>query len=85
MRMTKADAIMPTGIESFPRFQGPGRKRLPTKNTRMKMGVVKATKAAMAPIENIAPAARGPPKMRRSMRQPTEVLNHTALTGVFVF
>ena len=48
------------------------------------MGVVKATNAAMAPMENIAPAARGPPKMRRSIIHATEVFNHTAFTGVLV-
>lgn len=42
MRMTKAEAMTPTGILYLPRFQGPARKRLPTKKTRMKMGVVKA-------------------------------------------
>ena len=42
MSMTKAEAMMPMGMEKCPRFQGPGRKRLPTKKTRMKIGVVKA-------------------------------------------
>jgi hypothetical protein len=42
MSATKADAITPIGIESFPRFQGPGRNLLPTKNTRMKIGIVNA-------------------------------------------
>jgi len=49
------------------------------------MGVVNATKAAMAPMENMAPAAREPPKIRSSIIHPTVVLNHTALTGVLVF
>ena len=42
MRMTNADATKPMGSDNLPRFQGPGRKRLPTKKTRMKIGVVKA-------------------------------------------
>ena len=69
---------------SFPKFQGPGRNRLPTKNTLMKMGVVKATKAASAPMLKMAPMARLPPKISRSRQQPTALLNQTALTGVWV-
>lgn len=42
MSMTKAEAMVPVGMEKRPRFQGPGRKRLPTKKTRIKIGVVKA-------------------------------------------
>lgn len=42
MSMTNAEAMVPMGIEKRPRFQGPGRKRLPTRKTRIKMGMVKA-------------------------------------------
>ena len=48
------------------------------------MGMLKATKAATAAIENKAPAASSPPKIKRVMRIPTMVFIHTALTGVFV-
>jgi hypothetical protein len=48
MSATKADAITPIGIENFPRCHGPGRKRLPTKKTRMKMGMVNALCLASA-------------------------------------
>lgn len=51
----------------------------------MKMGMVKATNAATAPMENRAPAASSPPKIRMVMAMPTKVLNHTALTGVRVW
>jgi len=84
IKATKALAIHPIGMLSFPKFQGPGRKRLPTKKTLMKMGVVKATKAASAPILKMAPMARLPPKIRRSRQHPTALLNQTALTGVWV-
>lgn len=50
----------------------------------MKIGIVKATKAATAPIEKRAPAASGPPKISNVMQMPTTVLNQTALTGVLV-
>ena len=73
------------GMEKIPRFQGPGRKRLPTKKTRMKIGVVKATKAVQAPMEKMAPMLTSPPKMRRRRRMPTEQLSQTALTGVCVW
>lgn len=49
------------------------------------MGMVKATNAAIAPIENRAPAASSPPKISTAMAMPTAVLNHTALTGVRVW
>ena len=65
-----------------PKFHGPGLNLLPTKNTLMKIGIVKATNAATAAIEKRAPAASVPPKMRRVMRMPRTVLNQTALTGV---
>jgi len=42
MSATNADATVPIGMENLPRFQGPGRKRLPTKKTRMKIGIVNA-------------------------------------------
>lgn len=84
MSTTNALATAPIGILNFPRFQGPGLNLFPTKKTRMKMGVVKATKAAQAPMLKMAPMAMLPPKMRRSSRQPMVVLNQTALTGVCV-
>jgi hypothetical protein len=65
-----------------PKFHGPGLNLFPTKNTLIKIGITKATNAATAPIEKSAPAASGPPKMRRVMRMPRIVLNQTALTGV---
>lgn len=40
---TNAHAAHPIGRLNRPKFHGPGRKRSPTKNTRMKMGMVKAT------------------------------------------
>lgn len=57
---------------------------MPTKNTRMKIGVVNATKAAQAPIEKMAPIVNEPPKINRSNRQPIDVLSQTAFTGVRV-
>lgn len=82
MSAVKQDATMPVGIDRRPRFQGPGRNLLRVKATRMKVGVVKATKAAMAPMEKRAPAARVPPKIRRSIMQPRVVFSQTALTAV---
>jgi len=84
IKATNALATAPIGILQRPRFQGPGRKRLPTKNTRMKIGVVKATKAAQAPMLKMAPMASSPPKMRSRSTLPMALLNHTALTGVCV-
>ena len=81
---TNAHAHTPIGVLARPRCHGPARNRFPTKNTRMKMGVVNATKAATAAMEKSAPAATDPPKMSRVMRIPMTVLNHTALTGVRV-
>lgn len=84
MSRTNAQAIVPMTMLYLPRCQGPGRNLLPTKNTRMKMGMVKATKAATAAIENKAPAAMLPPNINKVMQIPRQVLNQTALTGVFV-
>ena len=84
MRATNAQAAPPMYMLKGPRFQGPARNLFPTKKTRMKIGIVNATKAATAAIENSAPAASGPPKTRRVMRMPSVVLNQTALTGVRV-
>lgn len=81
---TKALAIHPIGMLNRPRFHGPGRKRFPTKNTLIKMGKVNATKAAQAPMENIAPIARDPPKISSKRAHPMAVLNQTAFTGVCV-
>ena len=77
-----AHAQHPIGLLNFPKCHGPRLKRFPTKNTRMKMGIVKATIAAIAPTEKIAPIATSPPKMRRRSKMPMKVLNQTALTGV---
>jgi len=82
IRATNATAAMPIGRLALPRFQGPFLNRLPTKNTRMKMGIVKATYAATAAIEKRAPAASGPPNIKSTMSIPIVVLNQTALTGV---
>ena len=84
MSITKAHAAAPIGILILPRFQGPGLKRLPTKKTLMKIGIVKATKAANAPMEKMAPIATGPPNISNVVRMPMTVLNHTAFTGVTV-
>ena len=84
MRATNAQAALPMYMLQRPKFQGPGLNLLPTKKTRMKIGIVKATKAATAAMENSAPAASSPPKTRRVMRMPSVVLNQTALTGVCV-
>ena len=84
MRMTNAHAMQPIGMLKRPRFHGPARNLLPTKKTRMKIGVVKATKAAMAPMLKMAPMAYWPPKMSSRSRMPMTLLNHTALTGVSV-
>ena len=84
MSATKAQAALPMYMLKGPKFQGPALNRLPTKKTRMKMGMVKATKAATAAMENSAPAAIEPPKTRRTIRMPSTVLNQTALTGVWV-
>lgn len=42
MSATNADANAPMGMENLPRFHGPGRNLLPTKKTRMKIGIVNA-------------------------------------------
>jgi hypothetical protein len=81
----KEQAIMPIGLLNFPKCHGPRRKRLPTKNVLMKIGIVKATYAAIAPTENIAPIATGPPNIKQSKQIPTLVLNQTAFTGVYVY
>jgi hypothetical protein len=39
---TKAHPTMPTALEYFPKFQGPGRNLSLTKKTRIKIGIVKA-------------------------------------------
>ena len=85
MSTTNALATLPITRLYRPRCQGPARKRFPTKKTRMKIGVVKAKKAASAPMEKMASIAAPPAKMRRRTRQPMAVLNQTALTGVLVF
>lgn len=84
IKATNAHAHTPIGILSLPRFQGPARNLFPTKKTLMKIGIVNATKAATAAIEKMAPMATGPPKIRSVRQMPMTVLNHTALTGVFV-
>lgn len=84
MSKTNAQAILPMTMLYFPKFQGPGLNLLPTKNTRIKMGIVNATKAATAAIENRAPAAILPPNINKVMQIPRPVLNQTALTGVLV-
>ena len=47
------------GMLKRPRFHGPGLNLLPTKNTRIKIGVVNATKAARAPILKIQKSREG--------------------------
>lgn len=82
INMTKVQAAMPIGKLALPKCQGPLLNRLPTKNTRIEMGIVKATNAATAAIEKRAPAASGPPNIKRLRQIPMVVLNQTALTGV---
>ncbi len=84
MSNTNAQAILPMTMLYLPKFQGPGLNLLPTKKTRIKMGIVNATKAATAAMENRAPAASGPPNISKVMQIPILVLNQTALTGVLV-
>ena len=48
------------------------------------MGIVKATKAAIAPTEKSAPIATSPANMRKRSNSPIITLNQTALTGVLV-
>jgi hypothetical protein len=74
---THPSAINPHGRENLPRFQGPGRKFSRTKMTRMATGRMKAMYCAIAPIENIAPIATGPPKTNRFRRHPIKQSNHT--------
>lgn len=85
MSTTNAQAAAPMGREYRPRFHGPGRKRFPTRKTRMKIGIVNATKAATAAMLKIALMAYVPPKISRVRRIPIAVLNQTALTGVLVW
>lgn len=42
---TNPHATLPIALEYFPRFQGPGLKRFPTRKTRMKIGIVNALSA----------------------------------------
>ena len=84
MTEVKAVAAVPMNGANLPRCQGPGLNLLPTMNVLIVIGIVKATKAAKAPIEKIAPIARSPAKIRRVRSIPTMQLNQTALTGVFV-
>lgn len=55
INITNAHAVLPMGRVSRPRFQGPGRKRDPTRKSRMKMGIVKAMYCAIAPMLKRAP------------------------------
>lgn len=82
MMTTNAQETPPTYMLYLPRFHGPGLNRSPAKNTRIDIGIVKATNAATAPIENRAPTAKGPPKISNVIRIPMHVLNQTAFTGV---
>ena len=84
MTTTNPVAAYPIGPLNFPKFQGPGRNRPPTTNTRMAIGMVKATKAAIAPTEKSAPMATSPAKINRRRASPTRTLNQTAFTGVLV-
>jgi hypothetical protein len=79
-----ATAAAPIGLPKFPRCQGPLRNLLPTKKTLKEMGIVNATKQAMAPTENIARIAISPANISKQSRTPMVQLNHTALTGVLV-
>src|SRR5579871_1847856 len=82
---TNATAAAPTGLLNFPRCQGPLLNLLPTKKTLKAMGIVNATKQAIAPTEKMARIATFPANMRQQSRTPTTQLNHTALTGVLVY
>ena len=85
IRTTNATAAVPIGLPNLPRCQGPLRNLLPTKKTLKEMGIVNATKQAMAPTEKTARMASSPANIRRQSRMPTVQLNHTALTGVLVY
>src|SRR5947207_12301906 len=74
---THPRAMNPHGRENLPRCQGPGRKFSRTKMTLMATGIMKAMYCAIAPIENIAPIATGPPKINRFRRHPIKQSNHT--------
>lgn len=84
MRSTNPHPTVPIGVLNFPRCHGPLRNLSPTKKMRIMMGMVKATYAAIAAMENKAPAAMGPPKMRRVERMPMVMFAMTAFTGVLV-
>ena len=75
MTTTNPVAAYPIGRLNFPKFQGPGRNRPPTTNTRMAIGMVTATKAAIAPTEKSAPMATSPAKINRRRASPTRTLN----------
>jgi hypothetical protein len=51
----------------------------------MVMGMVKATKAAIAAMLKMALMAMGPPNTNNVRQMPMTALNHTALTGVCVY
>lgn len=74
---THPNAMNPHGRENLPRFQGPGRKFSRTKMTRIATGIMKAMYCAIAPIENMAPIATGPPKTNRFRRHPIRQSNQT--------
>src|SRR2546423_11967259 len=82
MSAVKHVASVPITGENCPKCHGPRRKRWPTKNARMVIGTVKATKAAIAAM---APIATIPPKTSVVRQMPITVLNHTAWTGVWVY
>lgn len=84
IRATNAQAAAPIGKLNLPKFHGPARNLSPTKNIRMNIGMVNATKADTAPMEKSAPTAVGPPKRSKVIKMPMMVLNQAALTGVFV-
>ena len=81
----KQVAAVPIKGENFPKCHGPRRNLFPTKNVLMVIGIVKATKAPIAPILKMAPIAISPAKIKNVRAMPMAVLNHTAFTGVCVW
>lgn len=76
--------MIPMGLLKGPKCHGPLRNLSPTKKVLMKIGIVKAMKAANAATLKIAPMAMLPANIRQRRRHPMVVLNQTALTGVRV-
>jgi hypothetical protein len=84
IKMTNATTAAPINLLKFPKYQNPLQNLFPTKKPLKEMGIVNATKQAIAPIEKMARIAVSPANISKQSRMPTVQLNHTALTGVLV-